>query len=60
MFSICLNLSDEYEYDAITPDKISILVAVVIGIPPLSLVAGTVLSLLNGKYACLSFSLQLC
>ena len=28
--------------------KIAILVAVIIGIPPLSLVAGSVLSLLNG------------
>ena len=46
MFSVCLNLSDEY--DAITPEKIAILIAVVIGIPPLSLVAGSVLSLLNG------------
>ena len=34
--------------DTITSARIAILVAVVIGIPPLSLVAGSVLSLLNG------------
>ena len=47
MFSVCLIFSDKYNDDIIAA-KISILVAVVIGIPPLSLVAGSVLSLLNG------------
>ena len=45
--SVCFIFSGNYE-DTITSARIAILVAVVIGIPPLSLVAGSVLSLLNG------------
>ena len=46
-FSVGLICSGIYA-DPKEAGKVAILVAVVIGIPPLSLVAGSVLSLLNG------------